>query len=237
MSDIRQNAKIPRHVGIIMDGNRRWAKAQGLPGMMGHIKGYEKIQQVGDWFFSLGVEVVSLYAFSTENWSRKAEEVHHIMGLLEKGLTKDFGEFERRGYKLVISGRVCDLPGKLSQICYNAIDKTALNTKGVLNICMNYGGRGEVLDAVKKIIKSGVLAEDISEETIRQNLYLPELPEPDIIVRTSGEQRLSGFLMWESVYSELLFMYKFWPEFDQEDAKMIVQEYGKRQRRFGGDTL
>jgi undecaprenyl diphosphate synthase len=226
---------VPRHVGIIMDGNRRWARERNLPTIEGHRKGYGKLKQVPEWFFNLGVEVVSAYAFSTENWSRSREEVNYLMKLMKKALTENFEDFNKKNIKLIFSGRIDELPGDLPEICGNATMNTKENTKGILNICLNYGGRAEIVDAIKRIVKKKISMDILSEEMVKKYLYNGNLGDPDIIVRTSGEKRLSGFQLWESVYSELYFMDKYWPDFEKADAANVVDEYNSRKRRFGGE--
>ena len=233
--DKKDKKNIPKHVGIIMDGNRRWAKERNLPTIEGHAKGYEKMKVVGDWFFSQGVKILSVYAFSTENWNRSRMEVNYLMKLMKKALKDDFEEFNSREYRLLISGRIEELPGDLPEICQEAINKTKKNTKGILNICINYGGRAELIDAFKKIVNKNVTADQIHEGMIRKYLYQAELPDPDIIVRTSGEKRISGFQLWQSAYSEFLFLKKYWPDFERSDAEIIINEYSNRKRRYGGD--
>ncbi len=230
-----QELNIPKHVGIILDGNRRWAKERNLPTLEGHKKGYEVISKAPEWFFSYGVEVLTVYAFSNENWKRKKEEVEYLMGLLERAIKEEGERAVQKGYKIRLSGRVEDLPGDLPVLCREEVEKTKEGKKGVMNICLNYGGRLEVVDAVKKIVKKGKKAEEINEDLIKENLYNPDLGDPDIIVRTSGERRLSGFQLWQSAYSEFLFLEKYWPEFNKQDAEYVITEYSKRKRRFGGD--
>lgn len=226
---------IPNHIGIIMDGNRRWARERNLPDMEGHLVGYQKMQQAPGWFFDLGVKIVSVFAFSTENWNRSQEEVNYLMKLLRQVFSEDLDEFHQKGYKLIISGRVNELPGDLPEVCREAIVKTKDNTKGILNICLNYGGRAEIVDVIKKMINNQVEIEQVHEGLIRKYLYQGELDDLDMVIRTSGEQRLSGFQLWQSTYSELFFLKKYWPEFEKEDAVKIIEEYAKRKRRFGGD--
>ncbi|MEA3398783.1 MAG: polyprenyl diphosphate synthase [Patescibacteria group bacterium] len=226
---------VPNHIGIIMDGNRRWAKERNLPIFEGHSQGYEKLKQSAEWFFLRGIKILSFFAFSTENWKRSREEVNYLMKLIKRVLVNDLEEFNQKGYRLLISGRINELPGNLSEICYDAIAKTKNNTRNILNICLNYGGRAEIVDAVKKIIKNNITEEQIHDGMIKKYLYDNEISDPDIIFRTSGEQRLSGFLLWQSAYSELLFVNKYWPDFEQPDVDFILNEYNKRERRFGKD--
>ncbi len=226
---------IPKHIGIIMDGNRRWAKERNLSSLEGHLKGYEKVKLIPGWFFSRGVKIVSVFAFSTENWNRSRNEVNYLMKLVKRAFKEELDEFNQKGYRVLISGRIDELPGDLPEICLKAINKTKTNTTGTLNICLNYGGRAEIVDAIKKIIKNNIKLEQVHEGIIKKYLYNGILSEPDIVGRTSGEQRTSGFMLWQSAYSELLFIKKYWPDFEESDVKIILDEYAKRNRRFGGD--
>ena len=229
--------QVPLHVGIILDGNRRWAKKRGLPIFEGHRKGYEKLKQAPRWFFSRGVKILSVFAFSTENWDRSQKEVNYLMRLLKGALIKETKRAQKEGYRVLISGRIDELPEDLPTLCRETIEKTKPNQNGIFNICLNYGGRAEIIDAVQKIIKNNKdgKEDDISEETIKKYLYQSELPDLDIIVRTSGEKRTSGFLLWQASYSEFLFIEKHWPDFEESDVEYILDEYSKRKRRFGGN--
>ncbi|MEA3449985.1 MAG: polyprenyl diphosphate synthase [Patescibacteria group bacterium] len=231
----KETKKIPKHVGIILDGNRRWAKERNLPTFEGHRQGSEVMRRMPAWFFSCGVEIVSVYAFSTENWKRKQEEVNYLMKLFDKVFGENLEDMNERGYRLLISGRISELPGDLPDICQNAIDQTKNNKKGTLNVCFNYGGRAEIVDALKTMILNGIEANQVHEGMIRKYLYQADLPDPDIIVRTSGEERISGFLLWEASYSEFLFLKKDWPDFERSDAEFVLEEYAKRKRTFGGN--
>ncbi len=224
-----------KHIGIIMDGNRRWAKERNLPSIEGHRRGHETMKEMPTWFFDMGVEIVTVYAFSTENWNRSREEVNYLMKLIKISLTKDFDEFNERGIRLLISGRIDELPGDLPELCLGAIEKTKSNTSGILNICLNYGGRAEIVDAIKKMVKNKIDIKQVHEGMIKKYLYQCDLPDPDMIIRTSGEKRLSGFQLWQSNYSELMFLEKYWPDFEKIDANIVVEEFGRRKRRKGGD--
>jgi undecaprenyl diphosphate synthase len=228
-----EKSKIPHHVGIIMDGNRRWAQERNLPKIEGHRKGYEKVKLVPGWFFENGVKVVSIFAFSTDNWNREQSEVNYLMKLLSRALRDEIEDLNGRGYRVLLSGRIDELPGDLPEICLEAVRLTKDNKKGTLNICLNYGGRAEIIDAIKKIVKNNVEVEQIHEGMVKKYLYNAGIGDPDIIVRTSGEERLSGFLLWESAYSELYFLKKYWPDFERDDVLKIITEYGERNRRFG----
>ena len=228
-----QELNIPKHIGIIMDGNRRWAKERNLKTYDGHKKGFDIAKQMPAWFFEKGVEVVSIYAFSTENWKRKQDEVNYIMKLLHYALKESLQELNERNYRLLVSGRLEDLPGDLAEICLEAETKTKDNTLGILNLCLSYGGRAEIIDAIKKMIKKGIEVDQVHEGMIKKNLYHGELNDPDLIIRTSGEKRLSGFLTWQGVYSELIFLEKYWPDFEKRDVDLIIEEYSNRKRTFG----
>lgn len=224
---------IPKHIAIIMDGNRRWAKERGLTLLQGHLAGYEKLKEVGDWCLKRGVGILTIYAFSTENWNRKKNEVHYLLRLLKTGLTKELKEFNKKKIQLRVTGRVSELSNDLQKVLINAVEKTKNNTQGILNVAINYGGRAELVDAVKNIINKKIPADKVDEELINQNIYASDLPDPDLIIRTSGEMRLSGFLTWQSVYSELYFCPKYWPAFSEKDLADALAEYARRQRRFG----
>ena len=222
-----------KHLGIIMDGNRRWAKACGLPKLEGHRRGYDKIKKVGGWCLEKGIEILTVYAFSTENWNRELAEVKYLMWLLRRGLTKDLNYFYKKGIKIRIIGQKERLNKELQKAVLKAEEKTKNNKKGILNLAISYGGRPEIIQAIKKIIKNKIPAEKISEKLIERYLWLGDLPAPDLIIRTSGEQRLSNFLTWQSAYSELYFINKHWPDFTETDLDQAISEFNRRQRRFG----
>lgn len=224
----------PNHVAIIMDGNRRWARERNLPTIEGHAKGYGKLKTIPDLFFQKGVGIVSVYAFSTENWNRSQDEVNYLMKLMEQALRDELEEISKKDIKLLVSGRINDLPGDLPDLCMEAMLKTKDNKGGILNICLNYGGRAEIVDAIKGMIENNVETEQVHEGMVKKYLYQNDLADPDIIVRTSGEKRLSGFLLWQSFYSELFFMEKYWPDFEKIDVDIVLEEYSVRKRRFGG---
>ncbi|MBU4360355.1 polyprenyl diphosphate synthase [Candidatus Parcubacteria bacterium] len=225
------------HLAIIMDGNRRWARKKGLPAFEGHIHGYQTLKKVGDWCLENSIKFFTAYAFSTENWNRSKLEVNFLMNLFEKILKNDIDEFNKKGLKMKFIGQLKKYPKKLNQLIKHAEKLTKNNKKGTLIICLSYGGRSEIVDAVKKIIKSGInpeyLGEKINEKLIYQNLYSPDIPDPDLILRTGGEMRLSNFLTWQSVYSELYFSNTLWPDFSKKEFNKILKEYYNRQRRFG----
>lgn len=224
---------VPKHVGVIVDGNRRWAKQHGLPTYEGHLAGYNALKDVAIEMLSSGVQYLSAYIFSTENWKRSADEVGKLMGLTFRILSSDLPEFHKHNVRLRVLGSREGVDPKIIKAIENAESETAGNTGGTLALCFNYGGQREIAEAVRSIVEQGVPAEDITEELISKNLYAPDIPPIDIVVRTSGEQRLSNFMLWRSAYSELLFIDKNWPDMNKDDAKIVVEEYNKRQRRFG----
>ncbi|MCD4694315.1 di-trans,poly-cis-decaprenylcistransferase [bacterium] len=235
MNNLDNKIKIPKHVGLILDGNRRWAKERGVSNIKGHYKGKEVASKAGEWFFERGVEVLSMYVFSIENWNRSQEEVDYLMGLLRKMLDEKISKASRDKYKVLISGRMERLPDDIIEKCHELMDKTKDKKEGLVNFCLNYGGHSEIVDAIKKIISEGIKKDDIDEALLEKYLYNPGLPPLDIIIRTSGEKRTSGFQLWRSAYSEFLFLDKYWPDFSKDDADYIISEYNKRKRRFGGD--
>jgi undecaprenyl diphosphate synthase len=228
------DSHVPRHIGYIVDGNRRWAKKHGLPTYEGHLAGYAALKEVALATLHAGVEYMTIYSFSTENWKRSADEVSKLMALTMRALKNDLSLFQKNNVRLKILGTRDGISEKLLAEIDSAEAATANNTGGTLGVCFNYGGQLEIVDAVKKIVQSGVSADDINEELIANNLYGPEIPPVDIIVRTSGEQRLSNFMLWRAAYSELLFLDKFWPDMTKGDVTDILKEYSNRHRRFGG---
>ena len=225
---------IPVHVGYIVDGNRRWAKKHGLPNYEGHLAGYNAIKDVAIATLQAGAKYMSAYIFSTENWKRSEEEVGKLFGLILKLLTDDLHFFGDYNVKLVIAGTRDGLSDSIISAINKAEDVTKDNTAGTLMLCFNYGGQQEIADAVKKIVQTGAQADEITPELIGQNLYSPEVPPCDVIVRTSGEQRLSNFMLWRAAYSELIFLEKYWPDMTADDVTAIIEEYKQRNRRFGG---
>jgi undecaprenyl diphosphate synthase len=226
-------AAIPKHIGFILDGNRRWAVENGLPKLVGHKKGYENLKTIADECFSRGISIVSTYIFSTENWNRELEEVNYLMDLALKLFKKDLNELMDKDIRVVVSGSREKLSEKIIEAIDSTVSKTANNKKGTINICFNYGGQSEIADAVAKIIESKADASQITTELIRNNLYQPELPPVDYIIRTSGEKRLSNFLLWDSAYAELEFVSAHWPAFSSQDLDLALVEYANRKRRYG----
>ena len=217
-----------------MDGNGRWAKLHGKSVNFGHRAGVRAIKRVMYACDDLGVKVLSIYAFSTENWSRSRREVGGLMRLFEETVQKEFDELDERGIRVYISGRRDGLSPRLGKMCDDAEAQTRDNRKGTLNVCLNYGGRAEVVDAVRRLAAEAVPAAEIDEAAIASRLYHPDLPEPDLIIRTAGEKRMSNFLLWQSAYSELYLTDTLWPDFDRADLELAVADYAGRVRRFGG---
>lgn len=224
---------IPKHIGIIMDGNRRWAKARGVTAQQGHLEGQKNVRRIAKAAFESDVEYVTVYAFSTENWQRAQDEVQYLMRLLVKGLEKYIDEMHDAGIRVQFLGERGTLNKNILQAIEGAEQKTAANQKGTLAVCFNYGGQQEIVSAVQEIVSTGVVAEEISDELITKHLYTPSIPPIDLVIRTSGEQRLSNFMLWRTAYSELYFTDTYWPDFSPEDLQTAVNEYQRRKRRFG----
>jgi len=226
---------IPTHLGFILDGNRRWAKEQGLPSLDGHRKGYEVLRVLAETAFRRGVKYVSAYVFSTENWSRSEEEISGLFGFVDKVAGKTIRELVKNNIRIVIIGDRESLSDKLRKLCDDAEQKSAHNTAGTLALCFNYGGTRELTHAVKQIVANGVSAEAIDEQVIADNLYHPEVPPLDLIIRSSGEQRISNFMLWRAAYAELYFTPVFWPALVEADLEQALTWYADRNRRFGGN--
>lgn len=227
---------IPNHVAIILDGNGRWARDNGLTRSEGHYHGFNNLERLSNYIFEKGVKVLSVYAFSTENFKRSQKEVGYLMDLFVTGFKKHMKSKNKNGIKIVFSGRRDPLPEKVLKVMDEVTEKTKNNTNGIFNICINYGGKFELLDTTKKIcekVKNGELEIDnISVDTITENLY-NNLPPVDLMIRTSGEQRLSNFLLWQNSYAEFYFPKVHFPAFDEDEFDKAIIEYTKRDRRFG----
>lgn len=225
--------ELPRHIGIILDGNRRWAKEQGLPSIEGHRKGSENFSEVVRHLFDKGVEYVSAFVFSTENWRRTEEEVSYLMRLVVKLTNDSLDEFNEAGIRMRILGSRDRLSKSVLKAVEKAESTTADNTKGTLALCFNYGGHEEIIQAARALVSKGIQPEEINEETFEQALYCPDIPALDMVVRTSGEQRLSGFMLYRAAYAELIFMEKYWPDVTPADMDEVLGVYATRQRRYG----
>lgn len=227
-----ESKTVPRHVGIIMDGNGRWAKLRGKPRSYGHKKGADIIDEVVSACFDSGTEAVSLYAFSTENWVRPKEEIETIFGLLGILLDKKFSRLVKQRVRLIISGDITPLPEKLRVKCLNAIEKTKDFTGRTLNVALNYGSRTEITRACNLALRSGKT--EITEEDVAANLYTAGLPDIDLVIRTSGEMRLSNFFLWQCAYAEFYFTDVLWPDFHKDELEKAFEWFSHRKRRFGG---
>jgi undecaprenyl diphosphate synthase len=217
-----------------MDGNGRWARRRNRPASFGHRAGVRAIKRVLEGCEQLGVHALSVYAFSTENWARPRAEVRALMRLFHETMVREIDEMHRRGVRIVVSGRRDELSPRMRDRIDEAIARTAQNRNGVLNVCLNYGGRAEIVDAVRRLISDGMTADQVDEQSIAERLYNPDLPDPDLIIRTAGERRVSNFLLWQSAYAEMLVSDTLWPDFDIEDLKAALGDYASRVRRFGG---
>lgn len=228
------DTNIPRHIGYIVDGNRRWAKSHGLPTYEGHLAGYEAVQEVVRASFEAGVEYVSAYVFSTENWKRSQDEVNKLMKLALKIAKSDINILLENNVKVRVLGSRDGVDEKILAAIDDIETRSKNNTAGTLALCFNYGGQIELADAFKSMVHAGVGADDITPELIADYLYCPDIPPIDLIVRTGGDERISNFMLWRAAYSELMFIKKFWPDMTKEDVAIILKEYSERNRRFGG---
>jgi undecaprenyl diphosphate synthase len=226
--------RVPTHVGCVMDGNGRWAQKRGLPRTEGHAAGEEALLDAVEGALELGIRWLTVYAFSTENWKRPADEVRYLMQFNEGILTRRRDELHERGVRIRFVGRRdWRVPKRLLRRMDQSLALTAANTTLTLTIAFNYGGRAEIVDAVRALVAAGTPADKIDERAIRRNLYDPEMPDPDLVVRTSGEYRISNFLLWELAYSELVFTDVLWPDFRREHLVEAVREFQRRDRRYG----
>jgi len=223
--------KIPHHLGIIIDGNRRWAKERGLPALEGHRRGLERLKELIDWSKERGIKVLTLFVFSTENWKRSKVEVNYLIRLFGQALSKkNIQKIHQEGIKIRVIGQRERLPGSLQKTIKDVEELTKSNKGMVLNFALSYGGRAEIVEAIKNVIKKKIPLEKITEEVISQNLWTSDV---DLIIRTGKEQRISNFLIWQAAYSELYFCPKYWPEFSEKDLDRALQQYACCQRRFG----
>ena len=225
--------KIPRHVAIIMDGNGRWAISRGLPRLAGHKAGTENLRRIIRATVEFGIKYLTIYAFSTENWGRPTEEVQGLMGILQDVIDRELNELHQEGVQLRHIGRLERLDPKIQAKVLRAINLTKDNDKLVLNIAWNYGGRDEIVCAIQKIIRDGIPPEDITDELVSHYMFTAGVPDPDLVIRTSGELRVSNFLIWQVAYSEWYVTPTYWPDFDREEYRRALETYANRERRFG----
>jgi undecaprenyl diphosphate synthase len=231
---MKKIALLPNHVAIIMDGNGRWAEKHGLPRLKGHQAGVEKIRPVIECLNEYQIKYVTLYAFSTENWERPEDEIAGLLRLLEETIDQEVPELHKRGVRIRHLGRLEGLPESSRQAINKAIELTKNNTGMTFSFAFNYGGRIEILDAVRHIIAEDILPEKIDENLFNRYLYTADLPDVDLLIRTGGELRISNFLMWQTAYSEYYFTDALWPDFDKKEVEKALSIYSQRQRRFGG---
>ncbi len=227
-------AAVPQHVGIIMDGNGRWAARRRLPVLAGHREGTRALKRAIYAAIELGVGQLTIYSFSTENWERPEDEVRGLMGLLEEMIDDEVPELHRNGVRVAFIGRREGLSENLRAKIERAERTTRDNQRLTLYVAFNYGGRAEIVDAVRSALRAGTPPEELDQEVIAAHLYAPDMAEPDLIIRTSGEERLSNFLLWESAYSELYFSEVLWPDFDEAAMRRALEDYAERERRYGG---
>ncbi len=226
--------KVPQHVAIIMDGNGRWAIARGLPRVAGHKAGTENLRRVIRSTVEFGIKYLTIYAFSTENWGRPPEEVQGLMGILQDVIDHELHELHAEGVQLRHIGRLERLDPKIQAKVLKAIELTKNNDRLILNIAWNYGGRDEIVCAIQKIIKDGIAPDDVTTELVSRYLFTAGVPDPDLVIRTSGELRISNFLIWQTAYSEWYVTPTFWPDFDKEEYRHALEIFAQRDRRYGG---
>lgn len=225
--------RIPRHVAMIMDGNGRWALSRGLPRLAGHKAGTENLRRVIRSSVEFGVKYLTIYAFSTENWGRPPEEVKGLMFILEDVIDRELAELSKEGVQLRHIGRLERLSPNLQEKVLEAIDATKNNDRLVLSVAFNYGGRDEIINAIQHIMKDGVPPEEVTDELVSRYLYTAGTPDPDLIIRTSGELRVSNFLIWQGAYSEWFVTPKYWPDFDRDEYRRALETFASRDRRYG----
>ena len=233
LAEIPQD-RLPRHVAIIMDGNGRWARNQHVPRLAGHKKGADSVEEIVDTAIYYGIPYITLFAFSTENWNRPREEIEGIFKLLEENLDNGIRIALEKKIKIHHLGSRDGLPGHIQEKIRKAIDLTKDNSNLNLGLAFNYGSRNELVKAVQHIVKSGIKADNIDEALINRNLHTTDFPDPDLLIRTGGERRLSNFLLWQSAYAELYFTPVLWPDFNSKEFERALVDYSRRQRRFGG---
>lgn len=225
--------KMPSHIAIIMDGNGRWAKSRGLPRLAGHRAGTENLRRIIEACIEFGIKYLTIYAFSTENWGRPVEEVQGLMRLFEDVIDKELQELYDQGVQMRHIGRLDRLKPAFREKVLRAVEYTTGNSRLILNVAFNYGGRDEIVCAIQQMVRDGVTPEEITDELVSRYLFTAGVPDPDLIIRTSGELRGSNFLIWQGAYSEWYFPQTYWPDFDKEELRRALLEYGHRERRYG----
>jgi len=237
IEELKAHGNLPRHVAIIMDGNGRWAKARGAPRLLGHRAGRESVREVVRGCAALGVEVLTLYTFSTENWNRPAREVSALMTMLRESLRHERAELKSNNVRLQVIGRIADLPAPVGRVIEETQQYLAGSTGMLLNLALSYGGRVELVDAIRRMLGEGgerrLQPQDVDEELVSSFLYTAGLPDPDLLIRTSGEMRISNFMLWQLAYTEIWITDTLWPDFRRRHLLQAVAEYQRRERRFG----
>jgi undecaprenyl diphosphate synthase len=224
---------VPEHIAMIMDGNGRWAKKRGLPRLAGHRAGTENLRRILRACVEFGVKILTLYAFSTENWGRPEAEVKGLMHILEDVIDRELPELDKEGVQLRHIGDLSRISPSLQRKVLSAVETTSHNTSLILNVAFNYGGRAEIIHAIQQIVANQHDPAEITEELVSRYLYTGNLPDPDLVIRTSGELRISNFLIWQAAYAELFFSDRYWPDFDPDELDAALAEYARRSRRFG----
>lgn len=230
---LTETSTAPVHLGLILDGNRRWARSQGLPTLEGHRKGYENLRTIAKAAFDAGVQYISAYVFSTENWDRSKQEVDYLMKLLLWVAKNEVKNFHKENIRIRFLGSKDRLSAEIIDAIEKAEVKTKNNTRATLALCLNYGGWLEITDAVKKIVAKGISADQVTPQLVADNLYAPDIPAVDFVIRTSGEQRISNFMLWRLAYAELYFAKPAWPAFTVDDLALALEDFANRNRRLG----
>jgi undecaprenyl diphosphate synthase len=233
MNSASNPKRIPYHLAIIMDGNGRWAKARGLPRLAGHRAGTENLRRTLKACVRHGIKILTIYAFSTENWGRPVEEVRGLMTILEQVIERELSELDAQGVQIRHVGRTEGISPRLLKKIQRAVEKTRHNDTVILNVAFNYGGRQEIIDAIQRLMRDGYQADQLDDALISRYLYTAGQPDPDLIIRTSGEQRLSNFLIWQGAYAEYYVTPTYWPDFDEAELQKALDHYATRERRFG----
>jgi undecaprenyl diphosphate synthase len=233
MGEQLSEINLPKHIAIIMDGNGRWAKKKNRPRLFGHNEGMKTLRKIVKASSDAGIKILTVYAFSTENWNRSKEEVDGLMKIAVEYFKKEVTELNRNNVRIQVIGDIKGLYPKVQEAADNAMKITQNNTGLIFNVALNYGGRDEIVRAVQTLISEGVLPEEVTEERIQKALYTKELCDPDILIRTGGENRLSNFMLWQSAYTEFFFIDTYWPDFDKKAYYQLINDYQQRDRRFG----
>lgn len=224
---------VPNHVAIIMDGNGRWARARGLPRLAGHKAGTENLRRIVEACVEFGIKYLTIYAFSTENWGRPKDEVRGLMNIFDEVFDRELAELHRQGARLRHIGRMEGVRESMREKIKRGEDHTKNNDRLILNVAFNYGGRDEIVHAIQEMLRQGVKSEDVTDELVSEYMFTSGIPDPDLVIRTSGEMRISNFLIWQAAYAEWIFPEVYWPDFDRQELLDAICEYSQRERRYG----